>query len=104
MEATDTVTPSVEVLVTTADAMASELDLPHIHVLKIDTEGHDPLVIQGASGLLSRQAVDILLFEYHGKGPWLNTRLKTVVEELDAFGYTCFFEGRPVLTQITSCW
>ena len=58
-----------------------------VDVLAIDTEGFDPAVLEGASGLLSRSAVKIVMFEYHAIGLWPQTQLKDVVEKLDTQGY-----------------
>ena len=73
-------------------------------LLKVDTEGFDPLVLSGARGLLSRGVPDLLLFEYHGKGAWLDTSLRVVALDLAASGYACYFDGDPVLTRVTGCW
>ena len=35
-----------------------------VDILKIDAEGFDPVVIRGASGLLARQRIGVLQFEY----------------------------------------
>ena len=73
----------------TVDGLAAELGIEHIDVLLIDTEGLDPEVLDGARALLSRQAVSILVFEYHALRAWAVTSLETVTDDLDAsFGLT----------------
>jgi len=75
------------------DTLARRLNVDTIDFLHIDTEGYDPLVLNGAASLLQSQKIRVLEFEYHGKGPWLGTLLRDVVDQLRAYGYTCFFEG-----------
>jgi FkbM family methyltransferase len=41
-----------------------------IDLLKIDTEGADPLVLQGAKQLFSREQIRMLIFENHEIGAW----------------------------------
>ncbi|CAF4471132.1 unnamed protein product, partial [Rotaria sp. Silwood2] len=47
-----------------------------IDVLKIDTEGFDPLVLKGAQLILKRQQVRLLIFEHHDIGAWKNMHLR----------------------------
>jgi FkbM family methyltransferase len=54
----------------TVDAMMSNLQLQRLFLLKIDTEGFDPLVLQGARKSLAEHKVDLLLFEYNAGGVW----------------------------------
>jgi FkbM family methyltransferase len=75
------------------DTLARRLNVDTIDFLHIDTEGYDPLVLKGAASLLQSQQVRVLEFEYHGKGPWLGTLMRDAIDQLRAYGYTCFFEG-----------
>lgn len=72
--------------------------------LKIDTEGFDPLVLEGARYLISKRIPSIILFEYHGINMWLQYHLQDIVSNLAYSGYTCFFDGAPTLARITGCW
>ena len=49
---------------TTLDALASREHIEHIDLLKIDAEGAEWEILQGADGLLSRQSVSVILLEY----------------------------------------
>jgi FkbM family methyltransferase len=55
---------SHEVSVKTLDQAARELGIDHIDLLKIDVEGHELAVLQGAEELLGRNAVDVVQFEF----------------------------------------
>lgn len=93
------------VAVTTVDAMADKLKLDQLFWLKTDTEGFDPLVLQGAYNTLSTHKVTLLTFEYHGIGMWGKDghTLQNVVHWLDSLGYVCFLDGE-LLTLLTGCW
>ena len=76
-----------------------------IDVLKIDTEGFDAKVIEGASHLLKQRAFRSISFEYHSIGLWPSLKLKDAVNLLAQYDYDCFFEGSGRLWRITSsCW
>ncbi|WIA35958.1 hypothetical protein OEZ86_004336 [Tetradesmus obliquus] len=97
---------STKVAVTTVDVMMEQLGLKRLFLLKIDTEGFDVLVLQGARKALASHKVDILQFEYHGIGVWGTSpefTLKAVVKDLELLGYICYFEGK-LLTRLTGCW
>lgn len=55
--------PGLDVRTITLDTYASAADVQHVDVLKIDTEGHEPAVLRGASSLLSAGRVDHVLAE-----------------------------------------
>jgi hypothetical protein len=63
-------TGSTAVQVTTVDDMMDKLRLQHLFLLKIDTEGFDILVLEGARKALTAHKIDVVLFEYHGIGLW----------------------------------
>jgi FkbM family methyltransferase len=52
------------VTLTTLDLYCRDHGVDHIHYLKIDTEGHDLKVLQGARQLLAASAIDVAQFEY----------------------------------------
>jgi FkbM family methyltransferase len=55
---------SYDVEVTTLDAWCECRGIDHIDFLKIDVEGYDLAVLEGACRLLSAQAIDAFSFEY----------------------------------------
>ncbi|KAH9261078.1 hypothetical protein BASA81_000782 [Batrachochytrium salamandrivorans] len=93
---------SVPVL--TVDEVVSRHKLDHVDVLKIDTEGHDPLVLLGASNLLAKHQVTLVIFEYNKMWDFSHHTLYKVVH--DRFGgYACYLEGKNLLLKLThGCW
>lgn len=75
------------VATTTLDAFADEHDIVRIHLLKIDTEGHDLNVLRGAGGLLNGQRVDVVQFEYNHRWIYARAFLRDAFELLGAAGY-----------------
>jgi FkbM family methyltransferase len=77
-----------EVQLTTVDLYCAANTIGTIDLLKIDAEGHDFDVIVGASGMLDRQAVRILQFEYNQR--WIGARnyLRDAFVFLNPKGYT----------------
>ncbi|KAL6759323.1 hypothetical protein V8C86DRAFT_1328619 [Haematococcus lacustris] len=74
-------------------------------LLKIDTEGWDGLVLQGASGALERKLVDFIIFEYNSVGKWRTTLLADVVIWMEQKGYACYFDSQPDIFKLSSgCW
>lgn len=74
-----TSTEPVELI--TADEFCQSHNIGHIDLLKIDAEGHDMMVIEGARGLLSRKAIGVVQFEYNWR--WVEPH-RTL---LDAFKF-----------------
>jgi hypothetical protein len=79
---------------------------PLVDILMIDTEGFDYLVIQGSLKLLKARSVRMLVFEYHYLEPWKNFKLEDTKNQLDSYGYDCYFQGQGRLWKITGegCW
>lgn len=77
----------VEVDVVTLDQALADRKVDHVDMLKVDAEGHDFRVIQGAEGYLRAQRIDVLQFEYNKA--WLNagSTLARAFEFLDGLGY-----------------
>ncbi|KAJ9531514.1 hypothetical protein QJQ45_015021 [Haematococcus lacustris] len=83
-------------------------------LLKIDTEGWDGLVLQGASGALERKVsltqpdltlVDFIIFEYNSVGKWRTTLLADVVTWMEQKGYACYFDSQPDIFKLSAgCW
>jgi FkbM family methyltransferase len=56
---------------TTLDDFVEEGQVPHIHLLKIDTQGAESLVLRGAQKCLREERISIIKSEInHGRGPF----------------------------------
>ena len=75
------------VQVTTADNYCRENNISHIDFLKVDVEGHELAVMRGAIGMLKKQAIDYIQFEYGGC--WIDSRILflDMYDFLTSFGY-----------------
>lgn len=75
----------------TLDAIAARFDRPRITLLKIDVEGHEAAVLEGAAGLLAEQAVDMIYIEA-GMNPegGQQTYYRVIEDLLGAHGYRLF--------------
>ncbi|CAF4155089.1 unnamed protein product [Adineta steineri] len=94
----------VEVDVVTLDHFADEYNLSRIDILKIDTEGYEPFVFQGAKRLLEEHRIRLFIFEQLETGAWLNTTLKFEVSKLTKLGYICYIIGKTGMILVTNCW
>ncbi len=80
------VTESVEVETEHLDALVEKGELPTVHFLKIDTEGHEAHVMQGAQLILSKHRPPVL-FEYS----YLPGKLEPdTIQRMETLGYVCF--------------
>lgn len=76
-----------QVEATTLDEYAARANVERIAFVKVDTEGHDMSVIEGARGLLTNRRIGVLQFEYNHM--WVSARhyLKDVFDFAGALGY-----------------
>ena len=81
---------SYDVEVTTLDSWCARQSLDRIDFLKIDVEGYDLAVLEGAHRLLKAQAIDALSFEYGAA--WIASRryLGEAERYLSEHGYSLF--------------
>jgi len=78
----------VEVAVRTLDSFAQEDT--HIAFMKVDAQGYDYRVLKGAAGLLSRQKIDILVFEYTPEMmPGRHVEATEHLQWMQQMGYAC---------------
>jgi FkbM family methyltransferase len=73
---------SCDVGLTTLDGLVEANT--RVGILKLDVEGHELAVLDGASGLLERRAIRDILFEEHGTPP------TPVTNRLERMGYEVF--------------
>jgi len=100
--------------VKTLDSQFSKFTDLHIHILKIDVEGHEMAVLRGAQNALSEQRIDLIYVEV---GFNIHTSQQTYMGEIDAFlqnvGYRVFriyeqknewIEDSPLLRRCNFCY
>jgi FkbM family methyltransferase len=63
----------IQVGCTTLSAYCLEKGIDRVDVLKIDTEGHDLAVLQGAEGMLARGAIRFVYVEFNDLQPRMGT-------------------------------
>jgi len=80
--------PDIEmVTLTSLDKYCRESGIPHINLLKVDTEGHDLSVLLGAEDLLRAHSVDVVQFEYNHRWIYERRFLRDAFEYLKPLGY-----------------
>jgi FkbM family methyltransferase len=79
------ITESIPVM--TIDSFTETMGIDHIDLLKIDTEGAELDILQGAHRLLASKHIDVIQFEYGGTYLDANITLKVVYELLSSYGY-----------------
>lgn len=100
---------SVTVPTITVQDLAKENNLDTIDMLFIDTEGFDPLVLEGSKSLIAKQKIKIIIFEYHSVNYWAKNNpqsysLEETSDFFDFFGYDCYIEGTNEMLRLTGCW
>ncbi|MEE3715590.1 FkbM family methyltransferase [Tumidithrix elongata RA019] len=80
----------VNVLTTTLDSYCDRTGIHHIHFVKIDVEGAELNVLQGAKSLLQRGSIDYLQFEYGGTYADAGTTLEAVFDLFNQYNYFLF--------------
>ena len=76
----------------TLDSFCHEREIFHINFLKIDTEGAELKVLQGARQLLHEKRIEKIQFEYGGTYPDAGITFKEVFTILHSEGYFIFRE------------
>mmetsp|Transcript_42925 Transcript_42925/g.93233 ORF Transcript_42925/g.93233 Transcript_42925/m.93233 type:complete len:112 (-) Transcript_42925:1122-1457(-) len=66
--------------------------LPYISFLKVDVEGHELAVLQGAKWMLRQHRIGALQFEYGGTFLDAGCSLRDICELLTPLGYSVFRE------------
>ena len=76
-----------QVELTTLDIFTKKENISYIDLLKIDAEGHDPVVIKGAHDLISKQNIGIIQFEYNWRWIYGNHFLYNIFKSLTNNNY-----------------
>jgi len=77
----------LQIDLSTLDGYCADQGIEHIDLVKVDVEGHDLAVLRGGSGLLRRQSIRVVQFEYNWR--WITSRsfLMDAFELVTPFGY-----------------
>ena len=81
---------AAEIPQVTLDSISAQLNLGDIKAIKIDTEGAEFRVVQGAAGRLAQGTVSLVICEHH---QFALEALGANVSDLLRFFYTRKFEG-----------
>lgn len=85
---------AVEVPVTSLDIFCSNAGIGKIDLLKVDVQGHEPAVFDGARGLIERKAVKTIFFELNwNRNDPTRCPARRAVKTLAEAGY-CFADAR----------
>lgn len=79
--------PTESVRTITIDEYVQDNDIGHVDLIKVDTEGHDLAVLNGAERSLHTGAISLIQFEYNHR--WVHARcyLKDAFDLLGPLGY-----------------
>jgi FkbM family methyltransferase len=77
----------VEVPVTTLEALAADYGLERIHLLKIDTEGHELYVMRGGRRLFEEGRIDVVHFEFNEMNIISRTFARDFLPYLEAYTF-----------------
>ena len=88
----------VETDVITMDDFVAMENITHIDWMRIHTEGFDHFVLNGASDIVRKRAVDVITFAY--LNDWRSNRLVENISEFHNFGYDCYNLGRSGVVQL----
>lgn len=75
---------------TTVDTYVNERGVDHIDLMKIDVEGHEFKVLEGAKASLEARKVRCIQFEYGGTFQDSGARLRDIFALLEGYGYQMF--------------
>jgi len=78
----------IEVECRTIDDFIAENDIAHLTFVKVDTEGNDYNVIEGATQMMRERKVDFIQFEYNYRWVAFRYFLKDVFELVEPLGYS----------------
>lgn len=84
---------SEKIRITSLDNYCSENGIKHIHLLKIDVEGHELDVLNGADKMFANQSIDVVTFGFGG----CNIDARTFFQDF----YYFFYEKKMPLFRIT---
>lgn len=79
----------------TIDSICQEQRIPHLHFLKIDTEGHELDVVRGARAMLEARSIDVIQFEFNEMSLASHAFIKDFAEILPGYKFHRLFPDGP---------
>ncbi|RRD66105.1 FkbM family methyltransferase [Fretibacterium sp. OH1220_COT-178] len=77
----------LEVKTITLESYIKSHGIKHIHLLKVDVEGHELKVLEGLGGFLRPDFIDLIQFEYGGAGIDSMTSLRSLYRLFESRGF-----------------
>ncbi|MBT5016857.1 FkbM family methyltransferase [Candidatus Peregrinibacteria bacterium] len=93
------VTSSEEVKAIPLDSLISEGSTPKCSLLKIDVEGMELEVIQGAEKFLETNQFPPIIFEVWSAYPWYEEKKQAIFDKLSELGYEHIIKGEMAVAQ-----
>ncbi len=87
-----------KVKVDTIDNYADSKNITHIDFMKIDVEGYEFFVLEGARGMFQKKAIDLIQFEFSGATAQAGVFLKDFIDFFVSYGYT-LYRIKPLSTE-----
>ena len=81
----------------TVGGIAEKLGIDHLHLLKIDVEGHELHVLKGAGDIITRNAIDVIQFEFNEMNIYSRTFFGVFVNYYMTIIFINFFLPNSVL-------
>jgi len=78
---------TVEVEVTTIDVYMAAQKISHVHLLKVDAEGHELAVLRGAAGAIASGGIDVVQFEFNEMNVMSRVFFKDFYDALPGFTF-----------------
>ena len=76
-----------KIRLTTLTKYFFENNIPKIDFLKIDVEGHESKVIEGASDLIEKKLIKCIQFEYNSNWKVADSKFENIFNKLSKYGY-----------------
>lgn len=92
----------IKVTATTLDAYCASIGLYRINLLKLDTEGHEPWVLDGARSLLADASIDLIQFEMADVARNAGWTFRGMFNRLQGLGFDLYLEHADRLERLNA--
>mmetsp|Transcript_5648 Transcript_5648/g.9759 ORF Transcript_5648/g.9759 Transcript_5648/m.9759 type:complete len:390 (+) Transcript_5648:311-1480(+) len=95
---------AIRINVFTLDHLLQTSGLSYANVVKIDAEGYDPAVLQGAQRCIAQGTCPVICFEIDMKLGWyISNSPESLLLMFERLQYECFLEGKLRLLRLSKC-